>query len=736
MFASLSVPVHSLLISNNILEVKFESPTLYAKNQSDLYLNKFGYKIPPVVAPPAQHGRDHPNFIRKEQCSFSWDWGPSVPTIGIWQPAYLEMSDTVFLDKIKVSTFLQNGTWTLIYEIIVESFVKQQIHILYQFLNSEWNEVHDVVEGVQLIKLSPIVVKDESVNKWWPTGYGGQYLYTAIVDVYDSSLSVPAIHKEVKFGFRTVELVEEPIENSEGLSFYFKINGQPIFLKGANWIPADSFQEDVTDYRLEELMTSAKMANINALRVWGGGIYEKDKFYQLADEQGILIWQDLMFAVALYPVNEEFLQSVSQEISYQTRRLHHHPSIIAWSGNNENEAAIAQSWWDEVKTNRERLTTDYGKLYADTIKPIIESEDKTRPYFLSSPSNGNENVAEKYIAKNPQDERFGDVHFYDYKKDCWDPDTFPKPRFASEYGYQSYPSFQLLEEVSWKMKDQLYWNSSLMFHRQHHANGNMEIEAFVRQHFELPRSSKNTTLYLSMMVYLSQIVQSLCIKYESEHYRRLQDTLIDGKGHTMGALYWQLNDIWPGPSWSSLEYNGQWKILHYDVEKFFAPTSLSAYRNKDSIVVNIVRDHISNEKKLLCNISFHDWKEFGILWNKTWLLDLSSNQHSIEIFQKSITELQLPESSYMTAQLMDFETGDVVSSTELFLSNFSGDTLKNPNIKWRIDRTQRKENGVDFDVILSLDAPSAFVWLDTPNRGRFRENGILINTPTRRLFQK
>ena len=390
--------------------------------------------------------------------------------------------------------------------------------------------------------LGAIKVGKEAIELWWPRGYGKQKLYHASVEIEDP-VSDRTIKKSVKFGFRTVKLVQKPINGSEGLSFYFTINSKPIFLKGANWIPADSFKDRVSVSTLKGLLTATVDANMNTLRVWGGGIYEPNEFYTLADEMGILIWQDLMFAVALYPVNKDFLRSVESEMLSQLHRLQHHPSIIAWSGNNENEAAIAQSWWDDVTKNRARLVGDYKELYSETIRPIFVTKDRTRPFILSSPSNGDHYKAGEVIAANPQSPNYGDVHYYNYKGDCWDPSIFPKARFASEYGYQSYPSFLTMSEVG--KGDDLTWDSSLMRHRQHHANGNAEIYKFIGQHYDIPKTN-NTQAQFYLMIYLSQIVQATCIKYETEHYRRLQGNVVDGEGFTMGALYWQLNDIWQG----------------------------------------------------------------------------------------------------------------------------------------------------------------------------------------------
>ncbi|TSK42171.1 Beta-mannosidase [Bagarius yarrelli] len=226
-------------------------------------------------------------------------------------------------------------------------------------------------------------------------------------------------------GFRTVELVQEPIPSSSGLSFYFCINGKAIFLKGSNWIPAHAFQDQITAVNLTQLLVSAKMANMNVLRVWGGGIYEQDLFYILCDQLGIMVWQDFMFACALYPTDQEFIESLREEVIQQVRRLKSHPSVVIWSGNNENEAAIASDWFFIPPADKPHYVKDYVKLYVENIRKIILQEDSTRPFLVSSPTNGVESEKEGWVAENPYDTHYGDVHFYSYLTDVGTGGNFP-----------------------------------------------------------------------------------------------------------------------------------------------------------------------------------------------------------------------------------------------------------------------------------------------------------------------
>ena len=390
-----------------------------------------------------------------------------------------------------------------------------------------------------------------------------------------------------RVGFRTVELVQEPL--SQGLSFYFKINNKPIFMKGSNWIPAHVIPTLNTRDQYYDLLYSAREAHMNMLRVWGGGIYELDSFYDIADELGILIWQDFMFACSMYPADQETLQTVSEEVRQQVRRLQHHASLALWAGNNENEAALRGNWYG-TDSNYQQYKEDYVKLYVDTIKPIVEEEDNSRAYLVSSPGNGKASEDEGYIAEHPYDSKYGDTHFYNYRDNNWDWRIYPATRFASEYGFQSWPAFNILEPVSevWDWS----FSSAWMNHRQHHPGGNLELLWQINLNLDLDQDSLNNVQGLQEFLYLTQVYQAVSLKTETETYRRHMRPADHetGEGLTMGALYWQLNDIWQGASWSSLEHGGRWKLSHYYAEQFFKPTIVSPVIVEDNVEVKLIEE--------------------------------------------------------------------------------------------------------------------------------------------------
>lgn len=396
-------------------------------------------------------------------------------------------------------------------------------------------------------------LKKNTVKRWWPNGYGDQPLYGFQIkweDVRTNEITSRdrvffSASKTINVGFRTVELVQEKMSN--GLSFYFKVNDVPIFMKGSNWIPSHILPEKtVNKDTVKELLKATRDANMNMLRVWGGGVYESNYFYSLADEYGILIWQDLMFACAMYPSDEDFLDSVRTEVKFQVRRLQHHPSIAIFATNNENEVALRQDWYGTNSKFRE-FAIDYRKLYVETVTDEINKNDPSREVLTSSPSNANYNGDREYgIGMDPQNPHYGDIHFYVVDHNAWKPENFHQPRFTSEYGFQSFPAGwgEVLREDD-NMTD-------LIDHRQHHPLKSKPITFLVEENLNV----KFDLLSWEEKIYLSQLSQAMAIKTETEVYRSGRGTFMN----TMGALYWQLNDVWVAPSWSSIEYNGNFKV--------------------------------------------------------------------------------------------------------------------------------------------------------------------------------
>ena len=669
--------------------------------------------------------------------------------------------------------------------------------------------------------------------------------------VYDTS-GQKLQKKLTQFGFRTVELIQEPIPYSEGLSFYFRINDIEIFLKGSNWIPADALRDRVTNETIEVYLQSAIAANINVLRVWGGGGFESDYFYETCDKLGLLIWQDFMFACAMYPTNLDFLDLVKNETAYQLKRLNRHPSIIVWSANNENEIALRENWYG-TSNDFAKYKADYVKLYVNNIKEVVKSLDKTRPFVVSSPSNGIESEREGWIAREPWSALYGDVHVYNYTANCWDPEVFPKPRFASEYGYQSYPSVESFEKVS-VLSDRV-WNSTLMFYRQHHQDGNKQIEAMIKQNFQLPKAT-DKFIFFKQMVYMSQIVQSLCVTFETEHYRRLRGRLVKQRldtyvpndevitvdvlqqestkrkkrlssplgalsrahpdrlegendyndqesiavnqdipvhdqsnhvysdssvamdhhgddsiavkqnisirgnnksmssnakqhllkanndlvaerntrdtlfGHTMGAMYWQLNDIWQAPSWASIEYGGKWKMLHYYAANFFRDLSVSYHKRGDKMDIFVVSDLLTTVSAYM-NVTAFNWSSLKWTRQKSYPIKVPS-QISTLLMTLSLNDwCDRIEDCFLILSVNVTQISKYSYARPVFVSPFSiANSLRDPKVTVS-EIVQLSSKTIGFTV--QVQCPAPFLWLDSPIPGHFSDNGFLQFERTKKL---
>lgn len=760
----------------NMLRILFLSPVTYAEEQA----KKYPYKVPPDCPPPVQNGECHFNFIRKEAASFSWDWGPSFPSMGIWKNITLEAYEGSVLRYVNTDTKLKNDVWLLQVNIVVNA----------PSLSSPPINGHATIEipeiGLTYHRPIPtfsgtfeeiiVIPLSQVVEAWWPNGLGQQKLYDMIFTLNNSVGDVD--RRKFSIGFRTVELVEDAVGGDEpGYTFYFKINGIPVFVKGSNWIPADSFQERITPAYLERLLTSTAEANMNMLRVWGGGVYESEEFYSLTDRLGIMIWQDFMFACALYPVDSDFLANVQAEVVHQVQRLKRHPSIVLWSANNENEGALAENWFGISPSDFEKYREDYIQLYIDVIGNFVEYEDSTRPFVPSSPSNGLETLEEGYVAKDPQSVRYGDIHYYTYEDDTWNWKTFPMPRFASEFGIQSWCSMETLAPVSLPPDWDL--DSDFVAHRQHHDNGNEQIRDEIAMHMKLPTATNRTKRFIDF-IYLSQINQAVGIKTEVEFYRRSQNLKSSGLGLTMGALYWQLNDIWQGPTWASIEYGGKWKMLHYYAKRFYRRTLLSPYLEDGLLKLYYVNDDVWTKKPqfhyenlthsssgnlkfadakahaknslevhedvvVMRNKAFHMQDEEAVVrivcyhWSSleeqtSWQITfqnstLASKCIYISRLSDMLRECNCPDASHCFFYFDGYIPGvtNSIQDNHLFPMNLSSVVgLERANV----EVTQIYDfNSTFAKIILTTDRISPFTWLEAEGfSGRFSDNGFLMVT--------
>ena len=654
------------------------------------------------------------NFVRKAQSDFGWDWGPAFAPVGIWKDVNM-----VGFSGFVISEFIPIVYWNEQYSCF-EVKIKVSITCTQKFNGKLIANIEDVLTHSMGIScnqedcevVTSLMVDVNAVSLWWPSGHGQQPLYNISIEIQSDMGLRNYISKII--GFRRIELVQEKYIGEEGLSFYFRINGLPIFIKGSNWIPADAFTGRVSTEQLDRLLTSAVLSNQNMVRVWGGGIYQQDEFYELCNQKGLLVWQEFMFACSLYPRDAEFLENVRKEIIFQIRRLSHNPSIVLWSGNNENQ--------DTAVRAGTRASVDYVALYDDVIRLTVYQEDLSRPFWPSSPSNGDLVVdipRALFIQRwgESQNTSYGDIHRYDYLSQCTDVSMYPRPRFVSEYGFQSYPSILSFIPVMNDVSD-LDIDSPFMLHRQHHPSGNMQLLNQIQMHFKLPNNTDRVTRF-DNLIFLTQIVQGICMQSQTEHYRRIRNET----GHTMGTMYWQLNDIWQAPSWSSIEYDGRWKALHYIVKRYYQPVLVSAYQMSNTLYVYVINDEATHLKGDVSTVT--------ITWTQS-IIDQKHINISVPAFSSSLV-LTLPNlkdtcsdlrNCYVYMELYSADTTNILSSNFYFPVPFREVSLPNSVIKIE-DCTQT--NDTVFRIKLFANAVTLYVFLETKYSGYFSDNAFIVN---------
>eukprot|EP00884_Botryococcus_braunii_P002498 jgi/Botrbrau1/12249/Bobra.0361s0012.2 len=618
------LPVKQVLVpGDNTLQIVIKSGI------TESFKNQAAYPYPVPALQDAQIGPY--NFVRKTASDFGWDWGPAFVPSGINGPISLVAYSLPYLTGVAVrQQHSKDGSVSLTFSAVVESPDISQSGTLsiVSVDNATWSKTSVVAvpdAGRNIIPLE--IVMPGPLKLWWPTGYGEPNRYTFMiaftpapasqgcpktgVDSPGPSTTPPASNDTVTFtrkiGIRTVEIVKEKIPTGE--TFYFRINGIPVFAKGSNVIPANVFPSKVTPALLEELVMMAKESNQNMLRVWGGGMYPLDSFYEATDANGIMVWQESMFACAMYPANDAFLKEVKEEVTQQAIRLNWHPSIMIWGGNNEAEGAF--EWYKPSRDNRLLYAVDYARLYIDTIHKALTNIDPGVIYQDSSPSKGTlVNSPDNYVKTwdkvwEPQS---GDVHFYTVTDNPLVITTFPRARFVSEFGFQSFASFNSYKAMS-DPSDWNYLSKATQFRQRHPPN----TEAILKEmanHYQVPPAvaapdapaGTQEKLFRSF-IYLMQVYQASAYETASTYWRRIKR---EPDAMTMGILYWQLNDIWPGFSWSSLDYDLNWKLLHYTTKRYFAPFIVSGAKN-DSVVTAYVTSDLLKPIAGMFTLEVIDW---------------------------------------------------------------------------------------------------------------------------------
>ena len=540
--------------TDNTLKVILKSPVRYALQQE----KKYG-KLPVAL-------NSSRVYIRKAQYSFGWDWGPSFPTSGIWRKVYLQERPSVKIVSLIFNTKKISKNFAEV-EVAtsIKSVAPKNIWLLVSLSDKE--NVYEQKIPIQRIKNNKITFKIKNPKLWWPNGEGEQALYSLKVKIVDDK-NVLLDEVKRKVGIRTIELI---LKDREVSTFKFRVNGKDIYCKGVNWIPADSFLPRVTTKKYSDLLSLTKQANINMVRVWGGGIYENDEFYNLCDELGLLVWEDFMFACGAYPEHDEFISNVSKEVTQNVLRLQHHACLVLWCGNNENEWI----WVQEQKISYKKMPG--YKIYHNIIPKLLKKIDPHHPYWQSSPFGNDE---------DPNSFDSGNTHQWNIWSKWIDYDEVKNDRslFVTEFGFQG-PANKDTFEKYLPQEDRSISNK-IFEHHNKQIEGPERIIKFLSGHLPV-KTEWNDYLYLT------QLNQAFALKTCLEYWRT--------NGRTNGSIIWQLNDCWPVTSWSLIDSDIKPKLAYHFVKNAFAPLLLY-FKDEGSkiklILLNQSKNKISGKLRL------------------------------------------------------------------------------------------------------------------------------------------
>lgn len=539
-----------LLPGKNAVRVLFHSPIRYlAERQKELPLMGSGEAIAGYA------------YLRKAHCMFGWDWGPKLPDMGIWRSISIRGYDAARIDDVLVTQRHAGGTVGVTVRTALEIWdaARYTVRVRVTAPDGSVLEKRTAVEN----GAAETTVEIDRPQLWWPNNMGGHPLYK--VEVFLAKEDAVLDEKSLRIGLRTLTVERKPDEYGE--SFAFTVNGVPFFAMGADYIPEDSILSRCSRSRTARLIQSCVEANFNVLRVWGGGYYPEDYFYDLCDENGIVVWQDLMFACSMYLLTDSFRENISAEAAQNVRRLRHHASLGLWSGNNEMEVGWAQWGWNAPEYSR--LKADYIRMFEILLPGVIRENDPVTSFWPSSPSSGG-------CFDDPNGQDRGDMHYWDVWHGC-KPFTAYRgivPRFMSEFGIQSFPGLKTVETFTLPEDRNIF--SYVMESHQKSGTGNEKILYYISQYFRYPKD-------FDSLLYVSQLIQAEGIRYGVEHWRR-------NRGRCMGTVFWQLNDCWPVASWASVDYCGRWKALQYAAKRFFSPVMVSACEEGTSVPLFLTND--------------------------------------------------------------------------------------------------------------------------------------------------
>ncbi len=640
-------------------------------------------------------------FSRKAPYHFGWDWGPRFVTSGICKDIYIHgwtgyrVTD-LFIRQEEVTA--ASARVTAVVEIQSEQDGAGELSL--STGEHDWMKRVQLTAGTQTIEW-PVEIANPKL--WWSRGLGQPNLYT-----FEAALSLKGnetVRRSVRTGLRSVKLMRNPDER--GSSFYFELNGVPVFAKGANHIPNDSFFAEVTAERYRHEIASAAESNFNMLRVWGGGIYEQDIFYGLCDEYGIMVWQDFMFACSMYPGDQAFLDNVRAEAEDNIRRLRNNPCIVLWCGNNEIDGAWSNfnedaGWgWKKLYSDelREKLWAAYEAVFHQVLPEVVAEFAPGIDYWPSSPMQGITNNADQHATN---DSSHGDIHFWAvwHSSEPFENYKLNVGRFMSEYGFQSFPEYKTVR--SYANDEDMALDSEVMLHHQKHGRGNFLIKEYSDKYLKDP---KNFVSFL----YMSQVLQAESMKMAIEAHRR-------SKNYCMGTLYWQMNDCWPVASWSSMDYFGRWKAVQYYAKRSFRDVMLSIDKNEDVMEFHVVSDILEPINGTL-EWSLYDFQGI-VLEKQSQPVEVPANS-SMKVLSWPMEELMGkydPNRTVLVGELV--QEGKVLDSKEHYFSYSKHLELQsNPAIE-----VTEAEGSSGTAYVLTARSLAKQVWLQSEAEGIFSDN--------------
>lgn len=650
----------------NELSVRITSPVNYIY---DLY-----EKDPLIVgSSDAMRGC---SYLRKAHCMYGWDWGPRLPDAGIWRPVSLLGVDAARFDNVYVTQNHEQGKVTLNFQADIELLGAERLHRLggngaqkdADRLEQEGMELHITVTApdgtAQKVETGRMQTVIENPQLWWPNGYGDQPLYGVKVELCRDGKVLDVWEKRI--GLRTMRVVRE--KDQWGESFCHEVNGVRIFAMGADYIPEDNILPRVTPERTRDLLLQAKNAHFNCIRVWGGGHYPADAFWDICDELGLIVWEDFMFACGVYDLTEEFEANIRAEFIDNVKRIRHHASLGLWCGNNEIEQFLAEN--DAAWCLKPSQLSDYFKMYEYIIPKVLKEYDPQTFYWPASPSSGGSFDC-------PNDENRGDVHYWDVWHGNKPITEFRKFffRYLSEFGFQSFPALKTVETFTLPEDRNIF--SYVMEKHQRNQSANGKIMNYMEQTFLYPND-------FDTLLYASQLLQAEAMRYGVEHFRR-------NRGRCMGTIIWQLNDCWPVASWAMIDYEGRWKAVQYYAKRFFAPLMISC--EEEGILsqnTNVNAEPFELKKSIRLCVSSESMQDHQV--TVRWQLREASGQvkeaHEEELCVKALSSewlervpLQYAQTrrDYVSYELL--ENGEIVSAGSVLFCAPKHFQFENPHLK-------------------------------------------------------